>query len=58
MMEKFILEIDLSENEKKKQTPQFDDNVKKTVHVIKEMAMEISRFDPQSWNTFLEIVLM
>jgi hypothetical protein len=57
-MEKFILDIDYTEVETKKIRPGFDDIVKKTVHAIKQMAMEISRYEPQQWNTFLEIVLM
>ena len=57
-MEKFILDIEYSEIEKKKMMDNFTDSVNKTVHAIKEMAMEISRYEPQQWNTFLEIVLM
>lgn len=46
MMEKFILDIEYTELEKKKMHENFQENVSKTVHAIKEMAMEISRYEP------------
>jgi hypothetical protein len=46
VMEKFLLDIDYTEVEKKKMREDFEPSISKTVHAIKQMAMEISRYEP------------
>jgi hypothetical protein len=46
VMEKCLLDIEYTETEIKKMRQDFKPSIGKTVHVIKEMAMEISRYEP------------
>lgn len=55
LMEKLLIEVEISEEEKKIVT---ELDVEKTlVKDIKIFAMKISRFKPADWNKFLDVVI-
>lgn len=55
LMEKLLIEVEITEEEKKIAT---ELDVEKTlVKDIKIFAMKISRFKPADWNKFLDVVI-
>ena len=55
LMEKLLIEVEISEEEKKIVT---ELDVERTlVKDIKTFAMMISRFKPADWNKFLDVVI-
>jgi hypothetical protein len=55
LIEKCLLEVKLSENEKKQETEYDVQN--KIIKEIKGLAMMLSRFKPADWNKFLDVVI-
>ena len=55
LIEKCLLEVQLTSNEKKLETEHDVQN--KVVKEIKGLAMCLSRFKPADWNKFLDVVL-
>lgn len=55
LIEKCLLEVQLSSNEKKLEVEHDVQN--KVVKEIKGLAMCLSRFKPADWNKFLDVVL-
>ena len=55
LIEKCLLEVKLSENEKKQETEYDVQN--KIIKGIKGLAMCLSRFKPADWNKFLDVVI-
>jgi hypothetical protein len=55
LIEKCLLEVKLSENEKKQETEYDVQN--KIIKEIKGLAMCLSRFKPADWNKFLDVVI-
>lgn len=55
LIEKCLLEVKLSENEKKQE--QEYDVQNKIIKEIKGLAMCLSRFKPADWNKFLDVVI-
>ena len=55
LIEKCLLEVKLSENEKKQE--QEYDVQNKIIKEIKGLAMCLSRFKPAGWNKFLDVVI-
>jgi hypothetical protein len=55
LIEKCLLEVKLSENEKKQEAEY--DVQKKIIKEIKGLAMCLSRFKPADWNKFLDVVI-
>lgn len=55
LIEKCILEVPLSEDEKKKSND--IDVQNKVIKEIKGLAMCLSRFKPADWNKFLDVVI-
>jgi hypothetical protein len=55
LIEKCLLEVQLSSNEKKLEIEHDVQN--KVVKEIKGLAMCLSRFKPADWNKFLDVVL-
>lgn len=57
IIEKAILEIDLSERENKRIQKE-NINLDAVLQKIKWLAMQLSRVDPSEWNLFLDVLLM
>jgi hypothetical protein len=55
LIEKCLLEVKLSENEKKQET-EYDVQYN-IIKEIKGLAMCLSRFKPADWNKFLDVVI-
>ena len=55
LIEKCLLEVKLSDNEKKQE--QEYDVQNKIIKEIKGLAMCLSRFKPADWNKFLDVVI-
>jgi hypothetical protein len=55
LIEKCLLEVKLSENEKKQETEYDVQN--RIIKEIKGLAMCLSRFKPADWNKFLDVVI-
>jgi hypothetical protein len=55
LIEKCLLEVKLSENEKKQETEYEVQN--RIIKEIKGLAMCLSRFKPADWNKFLDVVI-
>jgi len=55
LIEKCLLDVQLSENERK-QEREFDVQ-NKVIKEIKGLAMCLSRFKPADWNKFLDVVI-
>ena len=55
LIEKCILEVKLSDNEKKQEIEYDVQN--KIIKEIKGLAMCLSRFKPADWNKFLDVVI-
>lgn len=55
LIEKCLLEVKLSENEKKQENEYDVQN--KIIKEIKGLAMCLSRFKPADWNKFLDVVI-
>ena len=55
LIEKVLLEVNLSEKEKKQES-EYDVN-NKVIKEIKGLAMCLSRFKPADWNKFLDVVI-
>lgn len=55
LIEKCLLEVKLSENEKKQEKEYDVQN--RIIKEIKGLAMCLSRFKPADWNKFLDVVI-
>ena len=55
LIEKCLLEVKLSDNEKKQEKEYDVQN--KIIKEIKGLAMCLSRFKPADWNKFLDVVI-
>lgn len=55
LIEKCLLEVKLSETEKKQEMEY--DVANKIIKEIKGLAMCLSRFKPADWNKFLDVVI-
>ena len=55
LIEKCLLEVPLSDNEKKQEGEYDVQN--KIIKEIKGLAMCLSRFKPADWNKFLDVVI-
>lgn len=55
LIEKCLLEVKLSDNEKKQEIEYDVQN--KIIKEIKGLAMCLSRFKPADWNKFLDVVI-
>jgi len=55
LIEKCLLDVSLSESEKKQEAEY--DTQNKIVKEIKGLAMCLSRFKPADWNKFLDVVI-
>lgn len=56
ILEKLIIGVVLSEKEKAKYEEN-KDNIDKMMGKLKNIGMELHRFDPTEWNSFMEICL-
>lgn len=55
LIEKCLLDVELSEKEKKQETEYDIQN--KVIKEIKGLSMCLSRFKPADWNKFLDVVI-
>lgn len=55
LIEKCLLEVELTDNEKKQEDEYQINN--KVIKEIKGLAMCLSRFKPADWNKFLDVVI-
>lgn len=55
LLEKCLIEVELNSNDKKKILELNLENV--LIKEIKGLAMLLSRFKPQDWNKFLDVVI-